>query len=324
MSRLIATFLLLSALLPQARAVELPGLAGFIDEMVQRHQFDRTELEAVFAQANHRQIVIDTLSRPFTRKPWPDYRATFVEPRQIRRGLAFWQQHQPVLAQAEQQYGVPAEIIVALIGIETVYGRHTGKFPTLDVLATLAFDYPRRAEFFRGELEQFLLLTREQRLDAQAVRGSYAGALGIPQFMPGSYRKYAVDFNRDGKLDLLNDPEDAIGSVANYLQQYGWRRGEPVTVRLAQSGDSNQREIGATRKLSEWAAAGVSLTETLSIEDCDARLLGFADGDDQEYWLAFANFQAITHYNHSSYYAMTVFQLAQALHSAHSTPSREN
>lgn len=312
-NRLLA-FLMLLALLPEARAVQLPGLDAFIDEMVQRHQFDRGALESAFAQAKHRQSIINAFSGPATRKPWPEYRANFVESRRIRRGVAFWLQHRETLARAEQRYGVPAEIVVALIGIETYYGRDTGKIPTLDALTTLAFDYPRRADFFRGELEQFLLLSREQGFELSEVKGSYAGAMGIPQFMPGSYRRYAVDFDQDGKMDLLADTVDAIGSVANYLEQYGWKRGESVAVRSSEfSGDGDK----SPRLVAEWSNSGVSPLGSVAVDAAqNAALLEFSIDEGKEPWLTFANFGVITKYNNSTYYAMSVFQLATAVKSA--------
>lgn len=307
--------LLLSMLLlpvPQSHAAQFPGVDVFIDEMVQRHQFERAYLESAFALARHRPSIIAAMSRPYTRKSWPEYRATVVEPRRIKRGVTFWQQHRETLARAEQQYGVPAEIVVALIGIETVYGRNLGKVPTLDALATLAFDYPRRAEFFRGELEQFLLLVREQQLDVLTVQGSYAGALGMPQFMPGSYRRYAVDFDQDGKADLLADADDAIGSVANYLYQFGWKKGEPVAVRSSDLGSEGDK---TPRSLAEWSLIGITPLEPVAALDASlaATLLEFMLAEGRESWLAFGNFGAITRYNNSNYYAMSVFQLAEEL-----------
>lgn len=299
-------------LISELHAAQFPGVNVFIDQMVQRHQFERSYLESIFERAEHRQSIIDAMSRPYTRKSWPEYRATVVEPRRIRRGVTFWQQHREALARAEQQYGVPAEIVVALIGIETVYGRNVGKVNTLDALATLAFDYPRRAEFFRGELEQYLLLVREQQLDIQTVQGSYAGALGMPQFMPGSYRRYAVDFNRDGKVDLFADSEDVIGSVANYLHQYGWKKDGAIAVRSSDFAGEGDRY---PRPLAEWSSIGITPLEPFTTPDPaqPAMLLEFSLAEGRETWLAFGNFGVITRYNNSNYYAMSVFQLAEAL-----------
>ncbi len=301
---------------PKVRAADLPGIPQFIDEMVSKHQFKQDELVQVFRLAQRRQAVIDAISAPATLKPWPEYRASFLNDRRISGGLEFWQLYADALQRAEIQYGVPQEIIVALIGVETTYGRNAGKYSTLDALTTLAFDFPRRADFFRSELEQYLLLSREQGFDLLKVQGSYAGALGIPQFMPGSYRKYAVDFNGDGKVDLLHDPVDSIGSVANYLKQYGWQNGKPVTVRAVAGEDNCVGSLAEVHRMAEWLAAGVKPDREIAA-DMKARLIDFTVADGKEFWLAFGNFDVITSYNNSDFYAMTVFQLAEALRDAH-------
>ncbi len=309
------TLLLLSAPLC-AHAVELPGIPRFIDKMVDKHQFKRDELVRIFQQAQHRQKVLDAISAPATAKPWAEYRAIFVNAQRIRGGLQFWQSHADALQRAEEQYGVPQEIIVALIGVETLYGSNAGKFNTLDALTTLAFDYPRRADFFRGELEQYLLLAREQNFDLFQVQGSYAGALGIPQFMPGSYRRHAVDFSGDGKIDLLQDPQDAIGSIANYLRHYGWQSGQPLAVRAGVSTDKGVASMAESRTLAEWEQAGVKQDDKQIWGGKTARLIAFTVADGQEFWLGFNNFEVITRYNKSDFYAMTVVQLAEALRAA--------
>ncbi|OGS92618.1 MAG: lytic murein transglycosylase B [Gallionellales bacterium GWA2_60_18] len=307
-------FLLL--LIPLAvHAADLPGIPGFIDEMVAKHRFKRDELETVFARAQHRPDVIEAISRPATIKPWVEYRAAFVNPQRVRLGLEFWHKYRKTLRRAEKQYGVPQEIIVALIGVETIYGRNAGSYRVLDALTTLAFDYPRRAVFFRSELENYLLLAREQQFDLLATRGSYAGAMGIPQFMPGSYRNYAVDFNHNGKVDLMREDRDAIGSVANYLQGYGWVRGAPVAARAQVSNEACPGAIGAGRTLAGWAVDGI-LPEGKYPPEMEARLLDFTVEDGKEFWLAFENFKVITLYNNSDFYAMSVLQLAEELKAA--------
>lgn len=316
-SRLFLALLLLFAL-PCARAAELPGIPQFIDEMVEKHQFKRDELVQVFTRAQRLPAIIEAISKPATLKPWTEYRAAFINDKRINGGLQFWQRHADVLQRAEKQYGVPQEIMVALIGVETMYGNNSGKYSVLDALTTLAFDYPRRAVFFRSELEQYLLLARDQEFELFKVQGSYAGAMGIPQFMPGSYRKYAVDFSGDGKTDLLRDTEDAIGSVANYLKQYGWLSGapQPVTAR-ARIGDGVAAASLASgyRTVADWAATGV-LPDSQIAPDSTARLMEFTVADGKEYWLAFKNFDVITRYNNSDFYAMSVHQLAEALRDA--------
>lgn len=311
-----ALFLLFAGLITSpAFSVSLPGLPEFIDEMVKKHQFDRDELTLLFERVNEKPQIIEAISRPATIKPWLEYRAAFVNQNRIAPGLLFWNKYHKTLRRAERQYGVPQEIIVALLGVETIYGRNMGNFRTLDALTTLAFDYPRRADFFRDELENYLLLAREQEFDLLDVKSSYAGAMGIPQFMPSSYRKYAVDFNGDQKTDLFNEPVDAIGSVANYLKAYGWIRGEPVAVRARVGAECCTDESRSARSLAEWADAGI-LPEAPVRYESSARLLDYTVTDGREYWLGFNNFDVITRYNNSDFYAMSVFQLAEALKEA--------
>lgn len=310
MIRLALSLLLLCPL--AAPAAELPGIPQFIDEMVARHQFKRDELEKVFARAQHRPAIIEAISRPFTAKPWLEYRAAFVNRKRIKLGREFWEKYRPTLRRAEKKYGVPQEIVVALIGVETIYGENMGNYRVLDALTTLAFDYPRRAEFFRGELEQYLLLARDQEFDLLDTRGSYAGAMGIPQFMPSSYRKYGVDFNGNGKTDLRGEARDAIGSVANYLQGYGWIKDAPVAVRAQVNRVPAAGETATPRTLAAWAAAGI-VPEGKLPPETSARLIEFTVGEGKEYWLAFNNFDVITRYNNSDFYAMTVLQLAEEL-----------
>jgi membrane-bound lytic murein transglycosylase B len=307
---LISLWLL--GVLPVASAAELPGIPRFIDEMVSKHKFERGELEHVFQRAEYRQDVIDAISAPATIKPWLEYRAAFINPRRISGGLKFWEQHADTLRRAEKLYGVPQEIIIAVIGVETLYGRNAGNYRTLDALTTLAFDYPRRVAFFRSELEQYLLLAREQSFDLLAIRASYAGAMGIPQFMPSSYRRMAVDFNNDGKTDLLRDPEDAIGSVANYLSQYGWITGEPIAVRATVSDETRIGYTPTARRMDAWAVAGVVPVDKVE-SGMYSYLVDFTVANGKEYWFGFNNFAVITTYNNSTFYAMSVFQLAEEL-----------
>jgi len=298
-----------------AHAAALPGIPEFIDEMVAKHNFNRAELDSAFDQAIHLPRVIEAISRPATYRPWLEYRASFVNLERIKLGLKFWEKHQKSFLNAEQKYGVPQEIILAVIGVETVYGLDVGTFRTLDALTTLAFDYPSRANFFRSELENYLLLARDQELDLLSIRGSYAGALGIPQFMPSSYRNYAVDFNDDRKVDLLHQSDDAIGSVASYLKGYGWKKGESIVVRAQIDYRICAGEIAIPRTISEWATEGV-LPDMDVVQSDSARLIDFTVDEGKEFWLALNNFEVITRYNNSDYYAMSVFQLAEAIKAA--------
>jgi membrane-bound lytic murein transglycosylase B len=337
------TLLALFLAVPSAHSVELPGIPEFIDQMVAKHQFKRSELESVFAHAELVQPALDAISLPATAKPWPEYRANFVNPQRIKLGLDFWHKYRKSLQRAERKYGVPQDIIVAVIGVETIYGQDAGNFRTIDALTTLAFDYPPRADFFRSELENFLLLAREQQFNLLSIRGSYAGALGIPQFMPSSYRVYAVDFNGDRKIDLLRENKDAIGSVANYLKSFGWASGAlahstgagklpahkghvltipPIAVRAQVSEDICAGDITTPRTVAAWSISGITPTVKLG-QDQTARLIDFTVGEGKEFWLVFNNFDVITRYNNSDYYAMSVFQLAEALKEARKVQSRK-
>jgi membrane-bound lytic murein transglycosylase B len=301
--------------LSDALAADLPGIPEFIDEMVLKHQFKRDELVQVFQAAQYRPDVIDAMNMPSTTKPWLEYRAAFINPKRIEGGIKFWQKHAQSLERAEKIYGVPVEIIISVIGVETLYGKNAGNYRTLDALTTLSFDYPRRVEFFRGELEQYLLLAREQNFNLLNIKASYAGALGIPQFMPSSYRKIAVDFNGDGVIDLMNEADDAIGSVANYLKQYGWKAGEAVAVRASVENNARPNDVGAARSMAAWATLGV--TPQVKFDDgVYSYLIDFTLPEGKEYWFGFNNFAVITTYNNSIYYAMSVYQLALELRKA--------
>ena len=290
----------------------LSGIPAFIDEMVLRHQFDRQELEKTFKYAKHLPLVVKTISRQTVAKPWLEYRAAFVNSQRTKYGLRFWRKYRKTLQRAEREFGVPQEIIIAIIGVETIYGKSAGNFRTLDALTTLAFDYPRREEFFRSELENYLLLARDQQFDMLAIRGSYAGAMGIPQFMPSSYRNYAVDFNGNQKIDLLREAGDAIGSVANYLKGYGWTNSSPVAVRVEIAKEIPLGDISTPRSIADWAAVGISPGDKLP-DELSARLLDYTVADGKEWWLVLNDFEVITRYNNSDFYAMSVFQLAQEL-----------
>lgn len=299
-----------------AQAADFPGIPAFIDEMVAKHQFKRNELEQVFRVAEYRADAIDSITKPAILKPWTEYRPSFINPQRIGEGVQFREKYSAALKRAEKQYGVPQEIILGILGVETMFGRNTGRYRALDALTTLAFDYPRRADFFHDELEQYLLLAREQEFDLMSVQASYAGALGIPQFMPSSYRRYAVDFNHNGKIDIMNEPEDAIGSVANYLKQYGWRSGEPVAILCKIDDEKRLGVVGESRPFIAWQDAGVTPLQKPDGYLPPSWLLDFTVETGKEYWLVFSNFNVIMRYNNSNYYAMSVFQLAEEIRRA--------
>ncbi|NMG76738.1 lytic murein transglycosylase B [Aromatoleum diolicum] len=317
-----------------------PGLANgsyaereeaiaFSREMQEKHGFDSGELLAALARAQHEPRVLELIrppSSPGTRS-WQRYRARFLETRRIESGLAFWQEHEATLQTASERYGVPPEIIVAIIGVETFYGRNTGNFETVSALATLAFDYPPRAQLFLRELEQLFLLAREQGRDPFTYYGSYAGAIGYPQFLPSSIRNYAVDFDGSGRIDFDNEPADAIGSIAHYLAQHGWARGEPVAVPALLAPETNAQaliDIGIEPALTPEQLANAGVTPATAYpHTAPATLVDLASpGAETEYWLGYRNFYAITRYNKSSFYAMAVFELARALLDQYTPPAR--
>lgn len=303
-----------------ASYAEREDAQAFVAEVAARHGFDPAELDRALARARHDATVIRLITPPARRgaRSWQDYRARFLDRSRINGGIAFWQEHEAELARAERQFGVPAEVIVAIIGVETVYGRHTGNFETLSALATLAFDYPPRAELFRRELESLFLLAREQGRAPDSYSGSFAGALGYPQFLPSSVRAYAVDFDGNGRIDFDTDAIDAIGSVANYLHVHGWQPGAPVAERaLLGSGTDAAALVGAgiepVLEPEALTAAGVSTLDGRSAAATATLVDLETPGADTEYWLGYRNFYVITRYNRSSFYAMSVFELAEAL-----------
>ncbi|MCQ4346234.1 lytic murein transglycosylase B [Pseudomonas stutzeri] len=304
-----------------------PGLAGayenpaqvdaFVAEMTRDHGFAEAQLRQLLAGAERKQAILDAISRPAERvKPWKEYRPIFITQARIDQGVEFWNRHAEALARAERDYGVPAQVIVAIIGVETFFGRNTGSWRVIDALATLGFDYPPRADFFRKELREFLLLTREQQVDPLALKGSYAGAMGLPQFMPSSFRAYAVDFDGDGRIDIWNNPVDAIGSVANYFQRHGWVAGDPVVTRARVAG--TRFADGLTQGLEPVKSVGdlrrLGWTPLDAVDERYAVTAFRLEGEQgDEFWMGLPNFYVITRYNRSVMYAMAVHQLSSAL-----------
>lgn len=291
-----------------------PEAKKFIEEMVHKHGFTRIELERSLAKAEKKQGILDAISRPAEKsKTWKEYRPIFMVPLRIENGTKFWKENKPALTRAEKEYGVPAEIIVSIIGVETNYGRNTGGYNVIDALSTLAFDYPPRAPFFRSELENFLLLTREQKHNPIEFKGSYAGAMGYGQFMPSSYRKWAVDFNGDGFTDIWKNPEDAIGSVANYFKAHGWKTGEPVTVSAHANSESEIAQLNTVMvpevTIEQWRGRGINPVSWLP-PSTPAIAIQFDGANGIEYWFGLQNFYTITRYNRSPMYAMAVYQLS--------------
>jgi membrane-bound lytic murein transglycosylase B len=301
--------------------VKRPEVQSFIADMSTRHGFVSAELESLFSRARFDPDVIRLITpKPPGERSWQRYRANFVNERRIAEGVRFRAENAAALARAESQYGVPADIVVAIIGIETEFGRHTGTFRVVDALATLAFDYPTRADFFRSQLEEFLLFARDDGYDVFGVKGSYAGAMGIPQFMPGSYRRFAVDFDRDGSRDLFDSPADAIGSVANFLKEHGWQRGEPVAYPASVEGDGYRTFVdGGIRpryRADALRAAGVTFSSEAT-PDTMCVLVELESPDaSPDHYVGLHNFYVLTRYNRSSFYAAAVIELAYEIRAA--------
>lgn len=289
----------------------------FIDDLVKEHQFSRTELEQILGQAKKSERALELISRPAEGvMEWKDYRKIFMTPERIGKGVEFWQKNAGTLAAVEKEYNVPAHVIVAIIGVETYYGRQTGGFRVLDTLTTLGFDFPRRSNFFQSELKNLLILAREQNLNITELTGSYAGAMGIPQFMPSSYRAYAVDYTGDQQANIWKADEDAIASVANYLSRHGWTYGKPVASRARVSGikydQALSKGLKPDKKLSKVESLGWN---PFNVVPPSSKVLPIKMKGQEgiEYWLGMNNFYVITRYNRSRMYALAVHQLSQAV-----------
>jgi membrane-bound lytic murein transglycosylase B len=293
-----------------------PERRAFVEEMVRKHGFNAPKLRKLLLQAKTNQPILEAIGRPAERvTPWGEYRDRFLTEKRIARGVDFWASNQGRLEAAAAQ-GVAPSIIVGILGVETSFGQQQGRFRVLDALVTLAFYYPPRSAFFRDELEQFLLLTREETMDPLKVVGSYAGAMGAPQFMPSSYRKFAVDTDGNGRRDLWKSWDDVVGSVANYLLGYGWRAGEPIvvpaTLTAADLTEFDTKTLALNETVASLRRKGVQFATTLP-DDAPAMLIVAQDQDGPVYRVGFNNFFVITRYNRSTLYAMAVHDLGAAI-----------
>jgi membrane-bound lytic murein transglycosylase B len=306
---------------------------SFIDDLHLEHGFDLAELKRILGDARHQPVVARLIGpeRPALAGPpkrsYPRYRAKFLTPARINAGVQYWEAHEADLVRAEAEFGVPAEVILGILGVETAFGRNTGSFRVIDALATIAFDGPRRQEYFRGELKELLLLARDIGIDPLAVKGSYAGAMGLPQFMPSSYRRLAVDFDGDGRIDLADSPADAIGSVASYLKAHGWTAGEPATARVQLPAGSARELVSGLKRVhtvADLKKHGVKFfTKGLPEGACAVIELPKPKGA-SKYLVGFGNFEAITRYNRSTFYATAVLELADAMRTARKTLTAVN
>ncbi len=288
----------------------------FIDEMVEQHSFDRAFLENRFSMVERLDSVLEAIARPAEKRlTWKQYRPIFVTSKRSDKGRTFLAEHKDTLQRAEKEFGVPAEIITAIIGVETYYGKRTGSYTVFDSLTTLGFDYPPRSKFFKSELKEFLLLSKEEKISVDDMTGSYAGAMGMPQFISSSYRNYAIDFDGDGKRDLWNSMPDVIGSVANYFSEHGWKKGGTILHPASISDESVVKENNELKPyvtIGKLKRQGVEINRTLDEKD-EVTLLKFDGKRGDEYWVGLDNFYVITRYNHSALYAMAVFQLSEKI-----------
>lgn len=301
------------------KIIERPEVLVFANEVSAKHPtLSKSQVLEWLSHAQFQPDIIERISRPYEVKPWFEYGPIFVTDKRAKEGAEFWSQNQAALARAEAIYGVPPEVIIAIIGVETRYGKQMGNYCALDALATLTFGYPKRASFFRKELEYYLLLAQNEKWNPQDVKGSYAGAIGQPQFMPSSYRNFAVDFDNDGKKDLLNNPADAIGSVGSYFKAHGWKNGEPIAIpvhlKTAEAGALIQKDLLAPKyTVTQLMQKGVQPDVFGIPENQRAALLELEGAAAKDYWFGFKNFYVITQYNHSIHYAMAVYQLSQKI-----------
>ena len=329
----LSRILLLAALtvgLPVAASnySQQPQVQAFIDRMVDKHGFDRDELVTVLDKAERREDILELMRKPAEKRlKWFEYRKIFLTQSRIEGGVTFWEENTEILDKVVAEYGVDPQVIIAIIGVETRYGSNTGRHRVLDALATLSFDYPPRSEFFTGELEQYLILAREEDIDLLTTTGSYAGAMGYGQFIPSSYRHYAIDFDGDGKRDLWDNKADIIGSVANYFHAHDWTPGTPVAIPADVEGNDYQTILDLGYKpntvLDAMRHDGITPVTPLP-DELLAALISFEQKDGPEYWLGFNNFYVITRYNHSPLYAMAVYQLSEEIRDAYEKSLLDN
>jgi len=305
-----------------AFAADHPGTEEFVDRAVSEYGLEEAEVRALLAEAEYKQSIIDAISRPAEGKPWHEYRQIFLTDKRINEGIDFWVENQELITAASKKFGVDEHIIVAIIGVETFYGRITGSYRTIDALVTLGLYYPQnlssdRSKFFSSELMQFMQLAKMEGLPPTETTGSYAGAMGMGQFMPSSYLEYSVDFDEDGSRDLWRSTADVVGSVANYLHRHGWKAGEPITTRARASKAAAFDEISSRTykpsiSVAEWQEKGIkSSTEVAA--DMPAGVIKLVLEDRNSYWLVYNNFYVITRYNRSPRYAMAIYDLSQEI-----------
>ncbi|MDH3401333.1 MAG: lytic murein transglycosylase B [Chromatiales bacterium] len=311
----LACLLLVPALHARSLDTDKDDVVNFVSEMQEKHGLDPELVKSTLAQAEIKQGILDAISKPAERAlKWFEYRPIFVTEKRISQGHDFWNANHDLVTRIGNEYGVAPEALVAIVGVETYYGRITGSHRVLDALSTLAFEYPPRSKFFRSQLEEFFVLSGESGVDLLSATGSYAGAMGSPQFIPSSFRSFAVDEDGDGRIDLWENWNDVLASVANYFKAHGWRQGEDVAARATRKGKSipGSRELGLKTTVGALRAAGWKFDTSLG-EDAPAMAIKLQGVNGPEYWVGFNNFHVITRYNHSVMYALAVHQLSQEI-----------
>ena len=315
----LATLFFLSFLMAftaQADINDRADVDKFINKMVKQHQFERIELVTLFKSVEIKTKIIETMERPAEGMPWYKYRKIFMQDKRIQGGVKFWQDNLKSLTTMQQLYGLPEEVITAIIGVETFYGTRTGGHRVIDALATLGFAYPKRSKFFLSELENFLLLCREEKMNPLEPVGSYAGAMGMPQFMPSSYRNFAADYEGDAKRDIWNNPADAIASVANYFAKHHWQAGKNIAFPVTATGEKYKQALtkGLKPDINAKQLKAMHIQLPTQIADNELlKLLSFEQEKGHDLWVGLENFYVITRYNHSALYALAVFQLSEAV-----------
>lgn len=303
---------------------ETDAINAFIRQMVEAHQFDESKLHALFDSVEIKADILKRISSPSEGLPWYKYRKIFMTETRINAGVQFWRDNEQALAAAEKQYGVPAQIIIAIIGVETLYGKNTGNHRVIDALSTLAFAYPPRSKFFTSELEQFLLLCREENINPADPLGSYAGAMGMPQFMPSSFRNFAADFDNDSRRDIWHSKSDVIASIANYFTKHHWQANQaiafPATAKDKKYKSALNKDLKPDLTLAKLKSLQIKTSRSLPVNN-KVKLLAFEQEQGEELWVALDNFYVITRYNHSPLYAMAVYQLSQAILNKKTSPS---
>lgn len=313
----MVSLLLFVPILSYAQLANKPEVKAFINEMAnQKTGYTQDELTLIFNKTEIKPDIIALMTKPAEKKPWYEYRKIFLNEDRIKQGVEFWNKHEKILDKVSKEYGVSPQIIIAILGAETRYGRILGNYRVIDALSTLAFDYPPRSKYFKRELEEFLMLCKEYKFDPLEVYGSYAGAMGFPQFMPSNYRSLSVDYNRKGHADLFTNVDDVVASIARYFKHHGWQPNQPVAFKASANNANYEKyltnNVKPNKTIKEWEKLGIKPDVKVNT-NTSAALLELENKPKNELWLVLNNFYVITRYNNSPLYAMAIYQLSEAI-----------